>query len=172
VLVAVRDAGPGLDPKRVDRLFETFYTTKLGGMGWAWRSAGRSSRRTGDGCGPAQIKRGVPSFSSACLQNGMRPFPPSTPARCRRCERMERRLLSRSLASAAPTQMIQIFHRRRDTFATAGYWNCACTGRNGGSVVLSTTSMIRRRFKTRRPKAARIGAGKPTEFCRVGPFHR
>jgi PAS domain S-box-containing protein len=33
VLVAVRDSGPGLDPKRVDRLFETFYTTKASGMG-------------------------------------------------------------------------------------------------------------------------------------------
>jgi C4-dicarboxylate-specific signal transduction histidine kinase len=33
VLVAVRDSGPGLDPKCVDRLFETFYTTKATGMG-------------------------------------------------------------------------------------------------------------------------------------------
>ena len=28
VLVAVRDSGPGLDPNSVDRVFETFYTTK------------------------------------------------------------------------------------------------------------------------------------------------
>ena len=33
VLVAVRDTGPGLDPKNVDRLFEAFYTTKPEGMG-------------------------------------------------------------------------------------------------------------------------------------------
>jgi C4-dicarboxylate-specific signal transduction histidine kinase len=33
VLIVVRDSGPGLDPKRVDRLFEAFYTTKLGGLG-------------------------------------------------------------------------------------------------------------------------------------------
>ena len=33
VLVAVRDSGPGLAPARVDRLFESFYTTKPGGLG-------------------------------------------------------------------------------------------------------------------------------------------
>jgi two-component system sensor kinase FixL len=33
VLVTVRDSGPGLDPQNVDRLFETFYTTKPEGMG-------------------------------------------------------------------------------------------------------------------------------------------
>jgi two-component system, LuxR family, sensor kinase FixL len=33
VLVTVRDSGPGLDPESVDRVFETFYTTKPEGMG-------------------------------------------------------------------------------------------------------------------------------------------
>ena len=33
VLVAVRDSGPGVDPKGVDRVFEAFFTTKPGGMG-------------------------------------------------------------------------------------------------------------------------------------------
>jgi PAS domain S-box-containing protein len=33
VLIAVRDSGPGLDPKGVDRLFEAFYTTKPQGLG-------------------------------------------------------------------------------------------------------------------------------------------
>jgi PAS domain S-box-containing protein len=33
VLVAVRDSGPGLDAKTVNRLFEPFYTTKPEGMG-------------------------------------------------------------------------------------------------------------------------------------------
>jgi C4-dicarboxylate-specific signal transduction histidine kinase len=32
-LVAVRDSGPGLDLRSVDRLFEAFYTTKVHGMG-------------------------------------------------------------------------------------------------------------------------------------------
>ncbi len=33
VLVAVHDSGPGLAPENADRLFESFYTTKLGGLG-------------------------------------------------------------------------------------------------------------------------------------------
>ena len=33
VLVAVRDLGPGLDPKGCDRLFDAFYTTKPQGLG-------------------------------------------------------------------------------------------------------------------------------------------
>jgi C4-dicarboxylate-specific signal transduction histidine kinase len=33
VLVAVRDSGPGLDPRSLDRLFHAFYTTKAQGMG-------------------------------------------------------------------------------------------------------------------------------------------
>jgi signal transduction histidine kinase len=33
VLISLRDSGPGLDPKGLDRLFEAFYTTKAQGMG-------------------------------------------------------------------------------------------------------------------------------------------
>jgi signal transduction histidine kinase len=33
VLVAVRDSGPGIDPTRLDHIFQAFYTTKSGGTG-------------------------------------------------------------------------------------------------------------------------------------------
>ena len=33
VLVAVRDSGPGIDAKHLDRVFEAFYTTKSSGLG-------------------------------------------------------------------------------------------------------------------------------------------
>jgi signal transduction histidine kinase len=33
VLVTVQDSGPGLDPENMDHIFDTFYTTKSGGMG-------------------------------------------------------------------------------------------------------------------------------------------
>jgi signal transduction histidine kinase len=33
VLVTVRDSGSGLDPQRLDRLFDAFYTTKPQGLG-------------------------------------------------------------------------------------------------------------------------------------------
>jgi PAS domain S-box-containing protein len=33
VIVEVHDTGPGLDPKKLDQLFQSFYTTKLAGIG-------------------------------------------------------------------------------------------------------------------------------------------
>jgi signal transduction histidine kinase len=33
VLVAVRDTGPGIDPRHLERIFEAFYTTKPSGTG-------------------------------------------------------------------------------------------------------------------------------------------
>jgi len=33
LLIAVRDSGSGIDPKNLDRIFDTFFTTKSSGMG-------------------------------------------------------------------------------------------------------------------------------------------
>ena len=33
ILVALRDSGPGIDPENLDRVFDSFYTTKPSGMG-------------------------------------------------------------------------------------------------------------------------------------------
>jgi hypothetical protein len=33
VLVSVRDSGPGIEPKYLDRVFDAFYTTKSSGVG-------------------------------------------------------------------------------------------------------------------------------------------
>jgi signal transduction histidine kinase len=33
VIIAVKDSGPGIDPKDVDRIFDPFFTTKSQGMG-------------------------------------------------------------------------------------------------------------------------------------------
>jgi signal transduction histidine kinase len=33
VLMTVRDSGPGIDPDRIERIFDAFYSTKPGGLG-------------------------------------------------------------------------------------------------------------------------------------------
>jgi PAS domain S-box-containing protein len=66
VFVEVRDAGRGIDPADLDRLFQSFYTTKPDGIGWDWRSAVRSSRRMAGGCRQQRTSPTAPSFASRC----------------------------------------------------------------------------------------------------------
>jgi two-component system, LuxR family, sensor kinase FixL len=66
VLVAVQDSGIGFDTQTMDRLFETFFRPSLMGWAWACRSAARSSRLTGGGCGLGRTPIEEPSSSSPC----------------------------------------------------------------------------------------------------------
>ena len=70
--------GPGLDP-RIPSAFSR-PSTPRSPRAWAWasRSAGRSSRRTGDGCGQARMNLAAPSFNLPCRGNEMRAFQPGT----------------------------------------------------------------------------------------------
>jgi C4-dicarboxylate-specific signal transduction histidine kinase len=54
IVISVDDSGIGLDGLDTDRLFDPFFTTKPSGMGMGLPIAVRSSRRTGDECGPAR----------------------------------------------------------------------------------------------------------------------
>jgi C4-dicarboxylate-specific signal transduction histidine kinase len=83
VLVTVRDFGPGLEPKSVDRLFEAFHTTKPDGLGMGLAICRSIIEAHGGGYGPPRMNLAVPSSSSPSLWNGTRRFPPSTPAQCR-----------------------------------------------------------------------------------------
>jgi hypothetical protein len=51
VVVAVQDAGVGIDAQKTDQLFSAFYTTKPDGMGTGCRSVSRSSKRMADASG-------------------------------------------------------------------------------------------------------------------------
>jgi phosphoglycerate-specific signal transduction histidine kinase len=55
VFVEVQDTGPGLDPANLDRLFQSFYTTKPDAWAWVWRSAARLLRRMAGGYRPPRI---------------------------------------------------------------------------------------------------------------------
>jgi PAS domain S-box-containing protein len=60
VLVSVRDSGPGIDPKNLERVFETFYTTKSRGIGMGL-SISRSIVAAHGGClwADANVPRGA-----------------------------------------------------------------------------------------------------------------
>jgi C4-dicarboxylate-specific signal transduction histidine kinase len=60
VLVAVQDSGPGLKAAMLERVFESFYTTKPNGLGMGLV---RSSRRMADAFGRARTGGTAPPFS-------------------------------------------------------------------------------------------------------------
>ncbi len=60
----MRDSGPGLDVKSLDRLFDAFYTTKPHGLGMGLASAVRLSKRTVETSGQRPVTPEAPSFSS------------------------------------------------------------------------------------------------------------
>jgi C4-dicarboxylate-specific signal transduction histidine kinase len=70
MLVSVRDSGPGLPPANLDHVFNAFYTAKPSGLGLGCRSAVRSSKRTGDGCGRARTCPVAPFFGLPWSRGG------------------------------------------------------------------------------------------------------
>jgi signal transduction histidine kinase len=66
LLIAVRDSGPSLDPKGLDRLFDAFYTTKPQGLGMGLAISRSIIEAHGDGSGQRQMCPEAPSFSSPC----------------------------------------------------------------------------------------------------------
>jgi signal transduction histidine kinase len=73
VLVTVRDTGVGLDPVGTDRLFDPFYTTKVGSMGMGLPSKALHHRSHGGASWPARIAPG----------GGVPVRTPSEPVSCR-----------------------------------------------------------------------------------------
>ena len=72
VLVAVRDSGPGIDPRHIERVFEAFYSTKSSGMGMGLSICRSIIAPTGAGCGLTQTSLQAPHFSSPCLPGWLR----------------------------------------------------------------------------------------------------
>ena len=66
VVVVVRDSGPGLDSKSLERLFEPFYTTKPQGMGMGLAICRSIIRPTAAGSGRRAIAIAARRFISAC----------------------------------------------------------------------------------------------------------
>jgi C4-dicarboxylate-specific signal transduction histidine kinase len=42
VMISIGDGGPGIEPKNINRIFDTFFTTKTNVWAWAWRFADQS----------------------------------------------------------------------------------------------------------------------------------
>ena len=71
VRVAVRDSGPGLDPAKLERLFEAFYTTKPGGMGMGLSICRSIIEAHGGQLWAEANDRGARSSSSRCGRETM-----------------------------------------------------------------------------------------------------
>ena len=73
--MSVSDTGVGIPAGKMDQIFDSFFTTKAGVLGWDCRSAARSSRRTGDGCGRRTTTvEARPSISLFLLKPARRPL--------------------------------------------------------------------------------------------------
>ena len=66
VLVAIKDSGAACPQQLASTSSSRSTRPSPAGWGWGCRSAGRSSRLTGDDCGRRRTNRGVPCFSSRC----------------------------------------------------------------------------------------------------------
>ena len=63
VRVTVEDSGSGIDPKDIDKIFSSFFTTKVDGMGMGLSILGRLSRRQGMMGGAKAHYDGIVAFS-------------------------------------------------------------------------------------------------------------
>ena len=75
VCAVVEDNGPGIPPDQLHRLFQSFFTTKKGGMASASRSADRSWKRTAAGWKQSTCRAALGRDSgSRCLHSQMRAY--------------------------------------------------------------------------------------------------
>ena len=100
VRVEVRDSGPGLSRESLERLFDPFYTTKRGGMGWDCRSAARSSKRMAARSGQRRTCPVALFFNSPCRW--------AEPSAASRAELRARSLRPRRKTSGLPPHQCEV----------------------------------------------------------------
>ena len=62
--VIVQTRAPGIDPRTVEQIFDSFYSTKRRGWAWDSRSAARLCKITAGGCGQQRMRVRARRFSS------------------------------------------------------------------------------------------------------------